>query len=145
SCSTARPLARWARAWTRPRWCRRLGASGTTRDESAGRSEPHPDPVPALVPDPGEPVLDLSAPAAGPCAAAVRRGRAAGGAGGVRGQPVLVAPGRRPGARPHVAADPRHRAGLRRVPGGHAVRGGAADAAVPPALSALDQSRIGAA
>src|SRR5690606_16363036 len=60
-------------------------------------------------------------------------------------QPVLVAPGRRPGARSHVAADPRHRAGLRRLPGGHAVRGRAADAASPPTLSALDQSRIVAA
>ena len=74
-------------------------------------------------------------------AQAVRRRRAAAGADGVPAEHVLVACERRPGLRQDVAADPRDRAGLRRVPGG--ADGGLLRAAALAAAPSLSTARTG--
>src|SRR3546814_19467422 len=58
------------------------GSPQRTRHEPADRTQPRPDPVPALVPDPGGAVLAVPAPAAALAAQALRPGQP--GAGGRR-------------------------------------------------------------
>src|SRR5690606_30691788 len=63
--------ASWARLWNWRSWPGRWRGSPERGHEPAGRTQPRPDPVRAVVPDPGGAVLDLSAPAAGPALARV--------------------------------------------------------------------------
>src|SRR3546814_1485506 len=92
------------------------GSPRRTRHEPADRTQPRPDPVPALVPDPGRAVLAVSAPAAALAAQALRPGQPGAGGRRVHGLAVLGAGPCRSRARADVAAGAGHLDRLRRVP-----------------------------
>src|SRR3546814_12494795 len=83
------------------------GSPQRTRHEPADRTQPRPDPVPALVPDPGGAVLAVPAPAAALAAQALRPGPPGAGGRRVHGFAVLGAGLCRPGARADVAGGDR--------------------------------------
>src|SRR5690606_20224916 len=87
--------------------------------EPACRTQPRPDPVPALVRDPGRAVLAVPAPAADSCAQGVRQRQPGAGDRTVSLEHVLEHGDRRPAAWPHVGTDPGDLVVLRRVPGRH--------------------------
>src|SRR3546814_10856939 len=84
------------------------GSPRRTRHEPADRTQPRPDPVPALVPDPGRAVLAVSAPAAALAAQALRPGQPGAGGRRVHGFAVLGAGPCRSRARADVAAGAGH-------------------------------------